>query len=486
VTDAELYDRWNAGDQRAGGELARRHLPMLRRFVCDRVSDATVAKEVVSATLLQLVKSRASLKDPTHFRAFLLGIARNVLRDHYRKHSRDRLCFVGDEIDLTRHTLDDLGVHPPDPGPDRELVHALHRLPIEDQQILMTYYKEKLSYGEIAEAFELEYGTVASRLHAAKDRLRKALHVLDRGRESSTTTAGDFDDWAREVRHALDHPTMGAPRKVGKWRQVKFEITGIDTFRAVYRKWLQSSQIELLLRRPSPGELRAVDHGPTQVGERSWMLEANQGRDGFGLRFAPSADREISLTHKKASSWDEVIEFARRLDLAAIEQADSRVKDLHGKDLHDEDLRGANLRLANLRGANLRGANLGNADLRGAQLADASFEAAKLRGVDLRGVDPDEWARLDDAELEETIFGEDPRAPFDRDEALLLTFEGPTSAHEALELASTFLALAGNTSTPIVVAPVEHDCLRVGGRLGHRASTRGPTERRVGSGSGRS
>lgn len=317
-TDVELYDKWCAGDRRAGGELAQRYIKMLKRFVSDRVADVTAAEDVVSTTLFQLVKSRAALKDPTRFSAFVIGIARNVVKDHYRKHLSERLCLVGDEVDLARNTLDDLGIHPPDPGLGCNLVRALRRLPIEDQQILMVCYVERTSYADIAAAFELEFGTVASRLSAAKGRLREVLRALEEASAAFSTAAG-FDDWAGDIRKAMDNPGVGVPRKIGRWRQVKFKSTGIGTHRTQYRRRLGSSHIEFEVRCPTPDEVRAIPHGPVSIGGRTWLLEANLGRDAHGLRLATSAGREILLTHRKASNWEQIIKFAKKLDVEAIE-----------------------------------------------------------------------------------------------------------------------------------------------------------------------
>jgi RNA polymerase sigma-70 factor (ECF subfamily) len=52
LEDRELLERWQAGDERAGNQLARRYFGLLARFFHNKVANSDDAVELVSETLL--------------------------------------------------------------------------------------------------------------------------------------------------------------------------------------------------------------------------------------------------------------------------------------------------------------------------------------------------------------------------------------------------------------------------------------------------
>lgn len=64
-------------------------------------------------------------------------------------------------------------VPPQDPG----LAMALEQLPERLRLPLVLHYAEGMSYAEIAEALRLPQSTVRSRLHHAREQLRKELEA---------------------------------------------------------------------------------------------------------------------------------------------------------------------------------------------------------------------------------------------------------------------------------------------------------------------
>jgi RNA polymerase sigma-70 factor (ECF subfamily) len=60
----------------------------------------------------------------------------------------------------------------------RDLERALHRLPIEQRQVLLLVALEDMSYDEAARTLGVPIGTVMSRLSRARERLRALMHGL--------------------------------------------------------------------------------------------------------------------------------------------------------------------------------------------------------------------------------------------------------------------------------------------------------------------
>jgi len=102
-------------------------------------------------------------------RAWLFGIAHNLLRRHYRDEER-RLRA------LSRYDIAAMD----EPGDEPRLAEALHSLAREERDTLLLFAWADLDYAEIAEALDIPIGTVRSRLHRARAHLREAL----RGQEA--------------------------------------------------------------------------------------------------------------------------------------------------------------------------------------------------------------------------------------------------------------------------------------------------------------
>jgi RNA polymerase sigma-70 factor (ECF subfamily) len=318
MADAELYDAWCSGDTRAGSALTKRHLRGLRSFFERKVRDRDTAADLVQLTLEKLVKSRDKLVDLTRFRSFLFGIAWHVLKDHYREHSRERLLFMDDEqIDLARTTLAQLGIPAPT-EPSRRgglLVHALHRLPIESQQMLMLQFKERMKYDEIAEVFDIPPGTVASRLNNARKQLRQTMQALEITDEGLSSKCDSISTWALEIRIGIEQPLLDRllPRRLGGgWRLVQCSCDG-EVIQARYRRPLRGPVVELELRR-TPHERSDPTLDVVSIRNREWIRQRDRGRRECTLRHLADG-RELRLIHRPSNGWDSLVELVGKLDL---------------------------------------------------------------------------------------------------------------------------------------------------------------------------
>lgn len=199
VSEDETWLRaWQAGDKAAGERLFDRHYGAVTRFFGNKTSAAggDTIEDLIQRTFLRCLESVARLKDYSRFRAFLFGIARHVLLDHFRARTRDQM------IDFETISAADLS-----PGlstlqvraqEDRRLLEALRTLPVDLQTVLELYYWEDMTASEIGEVLERPEGTVRTRIRRARTLLQKhlAAHVPSSEREPS---AEDLDARARRL-----------------------------------------------------------------------------------------------------------------------------------------------------------------------------------------------------------------------------------------------------------------------------------------------
>lgn len=196
TSDAELLDSWRAGDKLAGQRLCQRHAPAIVRFFRNKVSSPV--EDLVQQTFLALLEGQERLGDPNKVRAYLFGIAHNVLRSHLRELARGR------DIDPSVSSLAEL-----DPGPTSALAHkreqkllllALRRLPIQHQVALELYYWESLNTVEIAEILGLSASAMRSRMARARSMLEAELASLAESDVELHSTIERLDTWAAQVR----------------------------------------------------------------------------------------------------------------------------------------------------------------------------------------------------------------------------------------------------------------------------------------------
>jgi RNA polymerase sigma factor (sigma-70 family) len=195
-SDAELLTEWRAGQPSAGGELFARHAPAIARFFRNKVS--APVEDLVQQTFLALLEGQHRLDDPEKTRAYLFGIAHNVLRGHLRHLTRDR------QFDDAVSSLAEL-----DPSPSSAFAHkreqqllllALRRIPVQHQVALELYYWEGLETPAIAEVLGISASAMRSRMVKARELLGVALAQIAGSEHELRSTLEGLDDWAAGIR----------------------------------------------------------------------------------------------------------------------------------------------------------------------------------------------------------------------------------------------------------------------------------------------
>jgi RNA polymerase sigma-70 factor (ECF subfamily) len=159
-----------AGDREAFGRLAETCRPWLFGLCLRVVRDSCAAEDLVQQALLLAWRDLAQLREPERFRAWLSRIAANVCRMHLRR----RLARPA-EMPLAEEAPAGTCEAPDAPlGVDQALVG----LDLADRRMLTLFYGEGLSHAEVGEVLALSAAAVKSRLHRARERLRKEMLAM--------------------------------------------------------------------------------------------------------------------------------------------------------------------------------------------------------------------------------------------------------------------------------------------------------------------
>jgi RNA polymerase sigma-70 factor (ECF subfamily) len=193
--DDALLEAWRAGDRVAGNTLVRRHFPTVYRFLRRRLDDPAAAKDIAQRTFLTCLEIRERLDEAVRFRAFVLGVARNLLLRHVRDEMRRRVNTPRDDPrSLTS---------PSRVAADREehdlLLAALRALPEDLQSTLELHYWEDLTTAEIGAVLGVAAGTVKWRLHRARELLREHIAAAEVPPGLRDSTLSRLDIVAREL-----------------------------------------------------------------------------------------------------------------------------------------------------------------------------------------------------------------------------------------------------------------------------------------------
>jgi RNA polymerase sigma factor (sigma-70 family) len=145
-------------------ELFDRQFDSLYGYLARRVGPE-LGRDLASETFTRAFAARKRY-DPARgeARAWLFGIANNLLRRHYRDEER-RLRALA-LLNLRPESI--LREEP-------VLAGALAALPREERDVLLLFAWADLGYADIAAALGLPIGTVRSRLHRARAHVRTAL-----------------------------------------------------------------------------------------------------------------------------------------------------------------------------------------------------------------------------------------------------------------------------------------------------------------------
>lgn len=166
--DELLAIRCKLGERAAFDELIERYADRLRSYV-RRVADSDVeADDLVQDTWLRVLRGMPGLRDPARLRSWLFGIAHRVIIDRlrlrYAEPAHAPVEVLVDEADLQdEHLRHD------------QVERGLAALAPPEREAVVLCYLEQLSLAEMAEVTAVPIGTVKSRLHRARTRLRAVL-----------------------------------------------------------------------------------------------------------------------------------------------------------------------------------------------------------------------------------------------------------------------------------------------------------------------
>jgi RNA polymerase sigma factor (sigma-70 family) len=166
-------------------EMFRNEFAAVHRYIRRRVGRD--AADDISADTFAAAYAGWSRFDPARpVRPWLYGIATNVLRRHHRDEERKLRAYARTGVDPVGGGDEGEVVHRLDANTQqRALALALAGLRPDEREVLLLHAWAELSDEEIAAALSIPLGTVKSRLHRTRERVRNQLE--DIGKQTHET-----------------------------------------------------------------------------------------------------------------------------------------------------------------------------------------------------------------------------------------------------------------------------------------------------------
>jgi RNA polymerase sigma-70 factor, ECF subfamily len=167
LVDQLLVLRCQTGDEAAFAELVGRYHRRLRYYL-QKMLDAQRVDDALQELWLDVFRSIGKLKEPRAFSAWVYRLARDrAYRNLRRAEDRTR--------DLAQLDLPDVADVAFCAEDAEEIHQSLGQLNPEHREVLLLRFVEDMSYDQIADVVGCELGTVRSRLHYAKQKLKELI-----------------------------------------------------------------------------------------------------------------------------------------------------------------------------------------------------------------------------------------------------------------------------------------------------------------------
>ena len=219
--DAELVGKSLAGNRDAFGQIVVRYQSLVCSLAYSATGSLSQSEDLAQETFVAAWKQLAGLREPEKLRAWLCGIARNLINNSLRRQGREP-SHAAEALDLI-HEAPAPEPLPPDNAISREeeaiLWRSLERIPEIYREPLVLFYREHQSVEAVAQNLELTEAAVKQRLSRGRKMLQEQVLAFVEGALERTTPDQAFTLAVLASLPALTFSakaaTLGAAAKAG-------------------------------------------------------------------------------------------------------------------------------------------------------------------------------------------------------------------------------------------------------------------------------
>ena len=257
--DVALIQRILAGDENAFASLVRKYQKQVHALTWQKIRDFHIAEDIVQETFLQAYRKLETLEDPTQFSRWLYQIADRLCIAWFRKNRLQtepledtHISEIGAEA-YSRYVAAEHAKTSAEA--QRDLVEKLlAKLKESDREVITLHYFEEMTSSEIGMFLGVSENTIKSRLHRARQRLKKYEFMIQ-----------EALDITIDERHYSQHQLIGEISMTNEARdESKIEASleeRLSNLEETQRQ-LQTHIKELQRHRAEPSEVIASEASP--------------------------------------------------------------------------------------------------------------------------------------------------------------------------------------------------------------------------------
>ena len=193
--DVALIQRILAGDENAFAALIEKYQQRVHTHALRKVGDFQTAEDITQETFLQVHQKLSTLNDPAKFSGWLYAIVNHLCIAWYRKNRLQAEALQEiyiSEIETEAYSRYIATEHAKTTAAaQQDLVkRLLTKLKESDQEIITLHYFEEMTSSEIGMYLGVSENTIKSRLHRARQQLKKYDFMIQEVLNITTTTGG--------------------------------------------------------------------------------------------------------------------------------------------------------------------------------------------------------------------------------------------------------------------------------------------------------
>jgi len=210
--DAELVNASLAGDRNAFGQIVSRYQALVCSLAYSATGSIAQSEDMAQETFITAWKNLAQLRETAKLRAWLCGIARNLINRSLGRQAREP-SHAAEPLDAA-HEAPAPEAPPSEQAINREeqaiMWRSLQQIPEAYREPLILFYREHQSIERVAAALELSEDNVKQRLSRGRKLLQEQVEAFVAGALEQTAPGNAFTLNVLGALPALTAPAVAA------------------------------------------------------------------------------------------------------------------------------------------------------------------------------------------------------------------------------------------------------------------------------------